>query len=80
MSEIAAALYEIGAIKIGKFTLKSGDTSPFYFDLRLIPSVPDLFEKVVDIYVALIEKLDYTPSAVAGIPVSSRVRPITAAP
>ena len=67
MSEIISALYEIGAIKIGKFTLKSGDISPFYLDLRLIPSVPELFEKVVDIYCALIEKLDYKPSAVAGI-------------
>ena len=35
-------LYEIGSIKLGEFTLKSGLKSPIYFDMRLLISHPKL--------------------------------------
>lgn len=40
--ELIKNLYAIGAIKIGSFTLKSGRTSPFYIDMRLAISYPQL--------------------------------------
>lgn len=50
MDEIILALFNIGAVKCGRFTLKSGALSPIYIDLRESISYPkllkDLSEKI----------------------------------
>jgi orotate phosphoribosyltransferase len=68
--EFCKTLIKIGAIKFGVFTLTSGKLSPYYIDLRLIPSFPDAFQFVMQIYeeIALKEiKLDKF-DRIAGIP------------
>lgn len=67
--DIAARLHEIGGIKFGEFTLTSGKKSPYYVDLRVMPSHPNLFDKVTDICTDLIrEEISEDYSKVAGVP------------
>ena len=59
-------LHEIGAIKFGEFTLKSGAKSPFYFDLRDMISHPELLQSIADLLVEKIRNLSF--DYVSGIP------------
>lgn len=54
--EICQILTRIGALKFGVFTLTSGKTSPYYIDLRIVPSFPDAFQRVCDLYLNVIQK------------------------
>lgn len=54
-TELSRILHKIGAIRFGTFKLTSGRTSPYYIDLRVVPSFPDAFSEVCNIYVKLIE-------------------------
>lgn len=61
-------LFEIDAIKFGKFTLKSGIESPVYIDLRVIVSYPDVMNNVSEMlwWLASESKADY--ALVCGVP------------
>lgn len=48
---VALLLDDVGAIKFGSFTLASGKKSPYYIDLRIIPSFPDAFSRLTDLFV-----------------------------
>lgn len=46
---LIVSLYEIGAVKFGDFTLKSGNKSKIYLDLRQIISYPDVLRAVAEV-------------------------------
>lgn len=64
--EIAIALHEIGAVKFGEFTLKSGIKSPIYIDLRLLISYPKVLKMISLAMIELAEGLEF--DVIAGIP------------
>ncbi len=66
--EVAARLYEVEGIKFGEFTLTSGKTSPYYIDLRVVPSYPDLFDKVTEISARIVKDEIKKVDRLAGVP------------
>ncbi|MGQ9641498.1 MAG: orotate phosphoribosyltransferase [Candidatus Bathycorpusculaceae bacterium] len=71
-TEICKILNKIGALEFGAFRLTSGKMSPYYLDLRIVPSFPDAFHKICDFYVDFIERNVGAEKfrRVAGIPVA----------
>lgn len=69
-SELAKILNRIGALKFGTFKLTSGEISPYYLDLRIVPSFPDAFRRICDLYIELIKTAVGTEGfdRIAGIP------------
>ena len=59
-------LHDIGAIKFGEFTLKSGHKSPFYFDLRDMISYPELLNKLAYLIADEIKDADF--DYISGVP------------
>ncbi len=53
-AELAKILNRIGALKFGTFKLTSGKVSPYYIDLRVVPSFPDAFKRICDLYLTVI--------------------------
>ena len=78
--EIAKILHKIDALKFGVFKLTSGKASPYYIDLRVIPSFPDAFRKICDFYAEQItnqvglKNFDRVAGVpLAGIPFASQI-------
>jgi len=70
--EICKILNKIGALQFGAFKLTSGKISPYYIDLRIVPSFPDAFQEICDFYVNFIKEEIGLKNfeRVAGIPVA----------
>jgi orotate phosphoribosyltransferase len=75
VKEFATFLYQNGAIKFGNFKLSSGKDSPYYIDLRIVPSFPHQFRKMIKALQSLIsEKIGFDNfDCIASVPTSGLV-------
>lgn len=64
-SKFLASLVDIECIKFGNFTLKSGQQSPIYVDLRELVSYPNLLQ---DLAILFQEKIPNNIDRVCGVP------------
>ncbi len=78
--KMANILFKLDAVKFGVFQLSSGKASPYYIDLRVIPSFPDAFREICDFYAQQIteqvglknfDRIAGIP--LAGIPFASQI-------
>ncbi|HMK32166.1 MAG TPA: orotate phosphoribosyltransferase [Nitrosopumilaceae archaeon] len=75
VKEFATFLYQNGAIKFGNFKLSSGKDSSYYIDLRIVPSFPHQFRKMIKMLQSLIsEKVGLDNfDGIASVPTSGLV-------
>lgn len=62
----AAELHRIGCVKFGEFTLKSGQKSPVYVDLRGLVSHPEVLRLAGEALVGVLNGLQF--DRIAGLP------------
>ena len=75
VKEFATFLYQNGAIKFGNFKLSSGKDSPYYIDLRIVPSFPHQFRKMIKaLQSSISEKIGFDNfDCIASVPTSGLV-------
>ncbi len=65
--DLPKILVHTGALKFGVFTLSGGKLSPYYLDLRIVPSFPDAFRTSIELLLNSAKSLP-TIDKVGGIP------------
>jgi len=69
VDEFCNILLRTGSLEFGTFKLASGILSPYYVDLRLIPSNPEAFQRTVAMYESVLEpSLVKHAQRLAGVP------------
>jgi orotate phosphoribosyltransferase len=75
VKEFATFLHQNDAIKFGNFKLSSGKDSSYYIDLRLVPSFPHQFRKMIKtLQNSISEKIGFENfDCIASVPTSGLV-------
>ncbi|MFH1200702.1 MAG: orotate phosphoribosyltransferase [Candidatus Micrarchaeota archaeon] len=76
MKKLELTLHEIGAVKFGEFTLKSGMKSPVYIDLRVLVGHPQAMREAAGAIAVLLEGIKFDRIAAvpyAAIPIGTAV-------
>ena len=70
--ELAKILLHTGSLKFGLFALSGGKLSPYYLDMRVIPSFPDAFQSATRLLLDQAEGIDGVKK-IGGIPTGGLV-------
>ena len=76
LAPLADALLDLGCVRFGEFTLKSGRISPIYLDLRRLVGAPHLLARIAAAYAALLRGLEFDLLAAlpyAALPIGTAV-------
>jgi len=76
LRKLADSLLEVGCVKFGSFTLKSGLTSPIYVDLRRPVAYPKLLAQMAEAFLPLLQPLEFKHIAAlpyAAMPIASAI-------
>jgi len=65
---LAPILWASDCLDFGNFTLTSGKTSPYYVDLRLLPSYPILFDRAVQLAVDTLHESGVKFERICAVP------------
>jgi uridine monophosphate synthetase len=74
LEQLALALAQAGCVQVGDFTLKSGEQSPIYLDLRRLSSSPAALRVVSAALVEILRALQFdhlAPIPYAGLPLGT---------
>ncbi len=58
-SELAEFMIKSNAIQFGLFKLSSGKESPYYIDLRTLPSFPSYFKEAIDAFNDILREIKF---------------------
>jgi uridine monophosphate synthetase len=81
--QLALTLFEIGAVKFGRFKLHSGKQSPIYLDLRVLVSYPAALRQATAAYQEKLAPLQFdllAATPLAGLPLGTAVSLATDTP
>jgi uridine monophosphate synthetase len=76
LDDLARALFDAGCVRFGDFTLKSGQSSPFYLDLRRLTARPDVLQLVAGELSRLLSTLRFDHVAAlpyAALPIGTAI-------
>ncbi|OQX63869.1 MAG: orotate phosphoribosyltransferase [Anaerolinea sp. 4484_236] len=76
LSALADKLLLAGCVKFGEFTLKSGQISPIYIDLRRLVAFPELLKDVAAAYAEIMQGLEFDQIAAlpyAAMPIGTAI-------
>ena len=74
IENLAVTLFDIGAIRFGKFKRHNGKTSHIYLDLRVLVSYPQALRQVTAVYRSILDNIQFDVLAatpLAGLPLGT---------